>query len=71
MIKLFPARERWLITTRLGTGKSLTFFYGVCTYQAKKALLVIKSNYNSGIKKECIYLEIYLNKGDRVQALQD
>jgi hypothetical protein len=27
---IFPARERvWLVTPRLGTGKSLTFFYSV------------------------------------------
>ncbi len=29
IIKLFPARESWLRTSRLGTGKSLTFFYSI------------------------------------------
>jgi hypothetical protein len=26
IIKLFPAREVWLVTSRLGTGKTITFF---------------------------------------------
>ncbi len=29
---LFPPRESLVVTSRLGTGNSLTFFYGVCTY---------------------------------------
>ncbi len=29
LIKLFPTREIWSVTPRLGTGKSLTFFYSV------------------------------------------
>jgi hypothetical protein len=31
MTSLFPPRESLVVTSRLGTGNSRTFFYGVCT----------------------------------------
>ena len=32
IIKLFPHRRVWFVTSRLGTGKSLTFFTVYCSY---------------------------------------
>jgi hypothetical protein len=34
--KLFLVGNNWLVTSQLGTGKSLTFFYSVATVFSKK-----------------------------------
>ncbi len=42
MTSLFPPRESLVVTSRLGTGNSRTFFYGVC-YDVSRSCIAVKT----------------------------